>query len=147
MTTQVAILLVILLIMSISFFTELLPISITALMVPVMLQATGLLTAAQAWAGFSNTTIITWYGLFIIGGAFTKTSFTKKIRAFVNHHAQGSSLRVTLIVLLACSVVGVMTSAGGTIALLSPLMLEICKDTGMDPKKLFKPTADICNIL
>lgn len=145
MTSQVAILLVILLVMSVSFFTELLPISMTALMVPVMLQATGILTASQAWAGFSNTTIITWYGLFIIGGAFTKTSFTKKIRTFVNQNAKGSSVRVTLIVLLACSVVGIMTSAGGTIALLSPLMLEICKDTGMDPKKLFKPTADICN--
>lgn len=38
-----------------------------------------------------------------------------------------------------------MTNAGGTIALLSPLLLEICKDTGMNPKKLFKPTADVCN--
>lgn len=145
MTTQVAILLVILLAMSVCFFTELLPISFTALMVPVMLQATGILTPAQAWSGFSNTTIITWYGLFVIGGAFTKTSFTKKIRTFVNHYAKGSSVRVTLIVLLACSVIGIMTSAGGTIALLSPLLLEICKDTGMDAKKLFKPTADVCN--
>ena len=145
MTTQVAMLLAILAAMSISFFTELLPISFTALMVPVLLQATGILKPAEAWAGFSNTTIITWYGLFVIGGAFTKTSFTKKIRDFVNRNAKGSSLRVTLIVLLACSVIGIMTSAGGTIALLSPLLLEICKDTGMDPKKLFKPTADVCN--
>lgn len=145
MTSQVAILLVILALMSVSFFTELLPISFTALMVPVLLQVTKILTPAQAWAGFSNTTIITWYGLFIIGGAFVKTSFTKKIRTFVNKNAKGSSFRVTLYVLIACSVIGVMTSAGGTIALLSPLLLEICKDTGMDPKKLFKPTADVCN--
>ena len=47
MTTQVAILLVILLAMSICFFTELLPISFTALMVPVMLQATGILTSSH----------------------------------------------------------------------------------------------------
>ena len=141
MTTQVAMLLAILAAMSVSFFAELLPISFTALMVPVLLQATGILKPAEAWAGFSNTTIITWYGLFVIGGAFTKTSFTKKIRDFVNRNAKGSSLRVTLIVLIACSVIGIMTSAGGTIALLSPLLLEICKDTGMDPKKLFKPTA------
>lgn len=145
MTVQIAMLLGILLAMSVSFFTELLPISFTALMVPVLLQATGILTAAEAWAGFSNTTIITWYGLFIIGGAFVKTSFTRQIRTFVNRHAKGSSLRVTLIVLLACSAIGIMTSAGGTIALLSPLLLEICKDTGMDSKKLFKSTADICN--
>lgn len=145
MTPQVATLLVILLAMSVCFFTELLPISFTALMVPVLLQATGILEPAQAWSGFANTTIITWYGLFVIGGAFVKTSFTKKIRSFVNHYAKGSSVRVTLIVLLACSIIGIMTSAGGTIALLSPLLLEICKDTGMDAKKLFKPTADVCN--
>ena len=64
MNTQVAMLLVILVIMSVSFFTEMLPISFTALMVPVMLQASGILKPAQAWAGFSNTTIITWYGPF-----------------------------------------------------------------------------------
>ena len=145
MTPQVATLLVILALMSISFFAELLPISFTALMVPVLLQATGILKPAQAWAGFSNTTIITWYGLFIIGGAFVKTSFTNKIKHFVNRNAKGSSVRVTLMVLIACSVIGMMTSAGGTIALLSPLLLEICKDTGMDPKRLFKPTADVCN--
>ena len=91
MNTQVAILLVILALMCFSFFTELLPISFTALMVPVLLQATGILTAAEAWAGFSNTTIITWYGLFIIGGAFTKTTFTKKIRSFVNKNAKGTA--------------------------------------------------------
>lgn len=80
MTTQVAILLVILLAMSICFFTELLPISFTALMVPVMLQATGILTASQAWAGFANTTIITWYGLFIIGGAFNQPAHFHDIK-------------------------------------------------------------------
>ena len=74
MTAQVATLLAILAAMSVSFFAELLPISFTALMVPVVLQATGILKPAQAWAGFANTTIITWYGLFIIGGAFVKTT-------------------------------------------------------------------------
>lgn len=78
MTPQVAMLLVILLAMSVSFFTELLPISFTALMVPVLLQATGILTPEQAWAGFSNTTIITWYGLFIIGGSFHQDLFHEK---------------------------------------------------------------------
>ena len=68
MTAQVATLLAILAAMSVSFFAELLPISFTALMVPVALQATGILKPAQAWAGFANTTIITWYGLFLIGG-------------------------------------------------------------------------------
>lgn len=68
-----------------------------------------------------------------------------EIKHFVNRNAKGSSIRVTLMVVLACLVIGVMTSASGTIVLLSSLLLEICKDTGMDSKRLFKPTADLCN--
>lgn len=65
MTTQIAIVLGIIALMSISFFFELLPLGFTALMVPVLLQGTGILDAKTAWSGLSNTTVITWIGLFI----------------------------------------------------------------------------------
>lgn len=145
MTTQVAIVLAIIVLMSISFFAELLPIAFTAIMVPVALQLTGILKPAQAWAGFSNTTIITWYGLFIIGAAFAKTNFTYQIKRFVARNAKGSAVKVTLMVLLACTVMGLMTSAAGTMAVLTPVLLEICDETGIDPKRIFKPAADVTN--
>lgn len=72
MTTQIAIVLGIIALMSISFFFELLPLGFTALMVPVLLQGTGILDAKTAWSGLSNTTVITWIGLFIIGAVFAK---------------------------------------------------------------------------
>lgn len=82
MTTQIAIVLGIIALMSISFFFELLPLGFTALMVPVLLQGTGILDAKTAWSGLSNITVITWIGLFIIGAVFAKTSFTYRIRVF-----------------------------------------------------------------
>ena len=48
MTTQIAIVLGIIALMSISFFFELLPLGFTALMVPVLLQGTGILDAKTA---------------------------------------------------------------------------------------------------
>lgn len=143
MTTQIAIVLAVIVLMSISFFTEALPLAFTALMVPVALQATGILTPAQAWAGFSNTTIITWIGLFIIGAVFAKTSFTYRIKMYVTRHAQGSAVKVMLMVLLSCTLMGVMTSATSTIAVLTPILMEICDETGIDPKRIFKPVADV----
>ena len=83
MTPQIATVLIIIGLMSVSFFTEILPLAFTALLVPVALQATGILNATQAWSGFSNTTIITWIGLFIVGAMFAKTSVTYQIKRFV----------------------------------------------------------------
>ena len=83
MTVPIITTLAIIVIMTISFLTEILPLGFTALMVPVLLQGSGLLTGKEAWAGFSNSTVITWIGLFIIGGVFAKTSFTGKIKVFI----------------------------------------------------------------
>ncbi|MGN0839053.1 MAG: SLC13 family permease [Pyramidobacter sp.] len=143
MTVEIAKVLVIIVLMTISFFTELLPLAFTALMVPVALQATGILKASQAWSGFSSTTIITWIGLFIIGAAFAKTNFTYQVKKFVTRNAKGSAAKVTLMVLLACTLLGLMTSATSTIAVLTPILMEICNETGISPKRIFKPVADV----
>ncbi len=143
MTKEIALVLFVIAIMSFSFFTELLPLAFTALMVPVLLQATGILNASQAWSGFSNTTIITWIGLFIVGAVFAKTSFTYRIKMWVTRYAQGSSVKVMTIVLLSCTVMGLITSATSTIAVLTPILMEICDETGIDPKRVFKPVADV----
>lgn len=50
MTAQIAIVLGIIIIMSLSFFFEWLPLGFTALMVPVLLQGTGILDAKTAWS-------------------------------------------------------------------------------------------------
>lgn len=82
MTPQIATVLIIIALMSFSFFTELLPLGFTALMVPVLLQGTGILNASQAWAGFGNATVITWIGMFIIGSVFVNITgtFTPLVR-------------------------------------------------------------------
>ena len=143
MTTQIALVLGIIVLMSLSFFFEWLPLGFTALMVPVLLEATGILTAKEAWAGFSNTTVITWIGLFIIGAVFAKTSVTYRIRDFIRKNTKGSPVKVLGVVLLGITVLGLMTTATATIAALTPIITEICKDTGMNEKRVFKATADV----
>lgn len=143
MTTQIAIVLLIIVLMSVSFFFELLPLGFTALMVPVLLQGSGILTAKEAWSGFSDTTVITWIGLFIIGAVFAKTSITYRIRTFIRKNTKGSPVKVLAVILLGITALGLMTTATATIAALTPIISEICKDTGMDEKRVFKSTADV----
>ncbi len=143
MTPEIATVLIIILVMTISFFTELLPLGFTALMVPVLLQGTGILSASQAWSGFSNATVITWIGMFIIGSMFAKTSFTYRIKVFVKHHSGDNPVKVMILILLACTVMGLMTTAAATLAALTPIIREICDDSGLDQKRVFKSVADV----
>ena len=115
MTPQIATVLIIIAVMTISFFTEILPLGFTALMVPVLLEGTGILNASQAWAGFSNTTVISWIGLFIIGAVFAKTSFTYRIKMFVKRNTNGNPVKVMVMILAACTIMGLMTTATSTI--------------------------------
>ena len=144
MTTQIAIVLGIIALMSISFFFELLPLGFTALMVPVLLQGTGILDAKTAWSGLSNTTVITWIGLFIIGAVFAKTSFTYRIRVFIQKNTKGSPLKVFLMIIAGITVMGLATTATATIAALTPIIMELCKDSGLSEKRVFKSAADLC---
>ena len=143
MTAEIATVLFIIVIMSISFFTEILPLAFTAFMVPVLLQVTGILTAAQAWSGFSNTTVITFISMFIISGVFAKTSVTYRVKMYVKKHSNNSPTRVTIMILIACSILSILTSASSTLAALTPLVMEICKDNNLDEKRVFKSIADV----
>lgn len=143
MTTSIATVLIIIALMSISFFTEILPLGFTALMVPVMLQGTGILDATKAWSGFSNATVITWIGMFMLSGMFAKTSFTYRIRSYVQGHSNNSPTKVTVLILMACTVMGLLTTAAATLAALTPIIREICRDNGLDEKRVFKSVADV----
>lgn len=147
MTSQIAIVLGVILVMSVSFFFELLPLGFTALMVPVLLEGFGILDAKTAWGGLANSTVITWIGLFIIGAVFAKTSFTYRIRVMIQKNSKGSPLKVFIMILAGITVMGLATTATATIAALTPLIMEICKDTGLDEKRVFKSSADLCTWL
>ena len=143
MTIQIFTVLIIIALMTVSFFTEILPLGFTALMVPVLLQGTGILNASQAWSGFSNATVITWIGMFIIGSVFAKTSFTYRIKNFVKTHSGNSQTRVIIMILIACTIMGLMTTAAATLAALTPIINEICDDNDLDRKRVFKSVADV----
>jgi len=143
MTTQVASVLIIIVIMSIAFLLEKIPLAFTSFLVPVALQATGILTASEAWAGFSNTSIISYIGLFILGAVFAKSSFVFRIKKVIIRNSQGSVVRVLGLCMLMTWVIGMLTSASAGIAVATPILLEISKEAGVDKKRVLKPCADV----
>ena len=68
MTSQVAIVLALLLVALVLFGTERIPIEIVSILLVIALVITNTLTAGEAFAGFGNDIVITVAGLFILTG-------------------------------------------------------------------------------
>lgn len=81
--------------------------------------------------------------MFIIGSVFAKTSFTYRIKNFVKTHSGNSQTRVIIMILIACTIMGLMTTAAATLAALTPIINEICDDNDLDRKRVFKSVADV----
>lgn len=85
--------------------------------------------------------------MFIIGAVFAKTSFTYRIRVWIQKNTNGSPLKTFLMIVAGVGIMGLATTATATIAALTPIIMEICKDSGLSEKRVFKATADLCTWL
>ena len=54
---------------AINFFLGAFPLELTALVIPVVLAASGVLSAGEAFRSFSDSTILVFGGMFVVGGA------------------------------------------------------------------------------
>lgn len=143
MTTQVLIVLAVIVGMSILFVSEALPLAFTAFLVPVLLQASGLLDHTQAWAGFSNYIVIAQVSLFIIGAVFAKSSFLSRIRNWTRRAMQTENKLLMLVtVLLVMVLLSIAITATSAIAVTAPILMELCDMIGLDRKTAFKTIND-----
>ena len=120
--SQATIVMIILVVMSISFFIGYIPLAVTALSVPLALELTGVLKASEAWAGFSNTSVIVLIPLFMLGGVLKKTTFLEWLKKNIMGAIGGDTKRGNRKMLLLYVVSNAMTLSG------APYELQlICK--------------------
>ena len=78
--------------------SEWIPMEVTALLALGAVALTGLVTPAQALAGFSNPAVVTVWAVFILSGGLTRTGVANVIGRFVLRLA-GESQTVMVIVI------------------------------------------------
>ena len=61
------------------FATEIIPLAVTAMGAAIALGLLGVLTPAQVFSGLSNSTVVLFAGMFIIGAAMFQTGLAQKI--------------------------------------------------------------------
>lgn len=114
---------------------------IVALCALVALIVCGVLTPAEALAGFSSPVLIMMIGLFVVGGAIFQTGLAKMISSKLMKFAGNSETRLFLLVMLVTSLMGAFVSNTGTVAIMIPIVVSMAMSMKMSPGRLLMPLA------
>ena len=78
------------------FFTELIPLGVSALLIPVVLCLTGVLTEAEAFASLCDDTILMFAGMFVVGQAMFAIGVAHRLGAWIARWSGGRPLSLIL---------------------------------------------------
>lgn len=126
------------------FFTAWIRMDIVALLVLATLAVTGLVSPAEALAGFSNPAVVTVWAMFILSAALYQTGVARIIGRQVVSLAGRGEARIIIIIMLTAGLLSAVMNNIGVAALLLPVVMDIARATGRPPSRLLMPLAYGC---
>ncbi|MDD6072662.1 MAG: SLC13 family permease [Clostridium sp.] len=122
----------------VSFLLEKIPLGLTATIVALGLNLTGVLDVSKTFAGYVNSNVILCIGMFVVGQALFETGMANRIGGIVTRFARGERTLIIAIMVI----VGVMSgflSNTGTAAVLIPVVCGIADESGYSRSRLLMP--------
>ncbi|MDO5536878.1 MAG: SLC13 family permease [Desulfovibrionaceae bacterium] len=139
--TKAYITLGILLVAAVMFFTEVVPLPVTALLVPVALSLTKVISSKVAFSFFGDPTVVLFMAMFIVGEATFVTGFADKVGGLAVRLSRGNPIRLLLFTMLAVGLLSTCLSNTGTTAVAVPMILAMCLTAKVAPGKILMPVA------
>ena len=128
------------------FVTELIPLAVTAMAACTALGILGVLPSKQVYAGLSNSTVVLFGGMFVIGAAMFRTGLAQAIGVAVVRKAGTNEVPLMGAVMLVTIVLSSVSSNTGTVACLMPVIIGICQAAKISPSKELMPLAIAANV-
>ena len=128
------------------FVTELIPLAVTAMAACTALGILGVLPSKQVYAGLSNSTVVLFGGMFVIGAAMFKTGLAETIGLWVVNKAGTKEVPLMGAVMLVTIILSSVSSNTGTVACLMPVVIGIANAAGVAPSKELMPLAVAANV-
>jgi di/tricarboxylate transporter len=141
MTGDIAIVLGILAISLILFVSEIIRMDLVALLVLGALAVTGLVTADEAFAGFSNSAVITVWAMFILSEGLTRTGIADIIGRQVMRIAGRREISMILVIMVTGAVLSAFMNNIGVAALMLPVVVDVARRTRIPASRLLMPLA------
>ena len=108
------------------FVTELIPLAVTAMGASIALGLLGVLTPKEVFSGLSNSTVVLFAGMFVIGAAMIQTGLAQRIGITVVHAAGTGEKRLMAAIMIVTSILSSVSSNTATVACLLPGVVQIC---------------------
>lgn len=119
---------------------------LVALMALLAFVILGILTPAEALAGFSNSVVIMIAGLFVIGAGILRTGLASMAGNLLLKWSGDSELKLFILLLVIVASVGAFMSNTGTVALMLPIVVSIAMSINVSPSKFLMPLSYIASM-
>ena len=129
---------VIMIISIILMVTEKIPLALTAMCTTLALCLCGCLSASEAVAGFSNSNVILIGAFLVIGQAIFATGLAHDIATFAMRFAKSERKQVFAVSLVTALLSGFLSNTG-VAAMMIPIVMGICHESGTHRSKLMMP--------
>jgi di/tricarboxylate transporter len=124
------------------FVTKWLPIPVTALSIPVVLYATGVLPDAEdALQGFGNQAALAIAAVFVLGAGLRETGVATLIARGLERVGGRSEVRLVIALMLACGALSAFMSNAAVVAILLPVGVVLSRRSGVATSRLLMPMA------
>ncbi|MBU9713039.1 SLC13 family permease [Evansella tamaricis] len=141
MITDMQLVFLILIITTVCFLIPRFRADLVATCALLALLLTGLVTVPEAFAGFSNSVVIMVAALFIVGEGVFQSGLAKKAGDLLVKKTGNKEWKLTVFMLLLVAVLSGFISNTGTVAILLPVVVSLCRQMQIHPGKLLIPLA------
>ena len=128
------------------FVSEVIPLGVTAVCVPLVLNIAGAIDTKTAFSSLSNENVVLFVAMFVVGGAIFRTGVAKTIGEVVVLCAKGNRRKLLLYVMIATGVLSSVLSNSGCVAVLLPVCIGIADAAKWDRKNLLMPLAMMASL-
>lgn len=138
--------LILLVIIALFFVTELIPLACTAMLGAIACGILGFIPAKAVFSGLSNSTVVLFAGMFVVGASMFYTGLAQKIgETVVKLSGTGENSLMFGIFIVGAALSSVLSNTG-TAACLLPVVLGICSAAKVPASRQLMPLAFACGL-
>ncbi|TNH01772.1 SLC13 family permease [Testudinibacter sp. TR-2022] len=121
------------------FISNKIRMDVVALLVMVAFSLSGILSVPEILAGFSDPNIILIALLFVVGEGLLRTGVAYQVSEWLIKAADNNEVKILVLLMVAVAGLGAFMSSTGIVAIFIPVVLAICAQMNISPKRLMMP--------
>lgn len=139
MTLEIGFLFAVLAVMAYFFFTEKLPVELTAFIGLLVLIIFGYVDQVQAFEGFAEPVVITMLSIFFLSAALLHTGIADRVGSKAELLLGNREVPIIIAIMLVSGILSAFINNIAAAAVLLPAVGSVSRRTGISPARLFMP--------